>query len=253
MRSRYVIGNWKMHTLPSEAEVLAREIVEHASVPPASEGGIGVVLCPPFTSLNSVIHTLNGSAISVGAQDCHHLAQGAYTGDVSAQALLELGCSYVILGHSERRRYHLETDIQIGQKIAGATEAGLCPIVCVGETAEQRNADLTFRVVESQVTAITHAAGVDAMNGCIVAYEPIWAIGTGVSATANQAQEVHAFVRSHLLSLGVIDISILYGGSVTSSNASELFASADIDGALVGGASLLASSFVSIVEALAKT
>lgn len=257
MKQHIVAGNWKMHTNRSEASDLATGIRNGVAARrlPAS---MDIVVCPPFVWIEHVISSLNGGAgapdarasrIACGAQDCHHESKGAYTGDISAPMIAELGCSYVIVGHSERRQYHGETNEHIAQKVLAALGAGLRPIVCVGETAEERTAGRTADVVGRQIDQITAGAGATAIGASVIAYEPLWAIGTGVAASPEQAQEVHAMIRSRLLQLGASTTPILYGGSVNASNAATFFACPDIDGALVGGASLSADSFMSIIDA----
>jgi len=241
----YVIGNWKMNLLRAQARELTNELLHHGAV---SDAGTTVVICPPVTALGAVAE-LEPVGIVVGAQTCHHASHGAHTGEVSAEMLRDLGCSYVILGHSERRRDQHETDSDIGRKARHAHNAGLRPVVCIGETREQREHEITFDVLTSQLDGILETAGHDAMCASLVAYEPVWAIGTGLAASAEQAQHVHAVVRDHLAMRGIhTHVPLLYGGSVTSSNAAELFACRDIDGALVGGASLKAHEFALIVQ-----
>jgi triosephosphate isomerase len=250
MRTRIVAGNWKMNTCPSDAVVLAQQIAASDRVrtaPPTVE----VVVCPPHTSLSAAGSVLTGTNVRIGAQNCHHERKGAFTGEVSVDALVELGCRYVLVGHSERRRDQHETDALIGRKAAAACAAGLVPIICVGETLDERDAGRTLDVIAVQVRDIVGSAGEDVLRASVIAYEPVWAIGTGRSATPEQAQEVHAMLRADVAARGAASIPLLYGGSVTPETAADLFACQDIDGALVGGASLNAASFTSIVAAAA--
>jgi len=249
MRTRVVAGNWKMNTYPNEATKLVHEIVGDTQTQKAVAAGVRVVIFPPYTSLFAALESTMGHGISVGAQNCHHEGPGAYTGEISAEVLSAIGCSYVIVGHSERRRDQGESNVLIGRKAVHAITNSLTPIICIGETLQERQADATTDVIRKQLSEIIAVVGPDVMQQCVVAYEPVWAIGTGLAATPEQAQQVHALVRHELQSIGAQDVSILYGGSVTDANAEVLFGCDDIDGALVGGASLRASSFVSIVAA----
>ena len=212
------------------------------------------MLCPSFTALAAVSAALEGSAIRLGAQDAHHESHGAYTGEVSIGMLRDAGCSHVIVGHSERRALFGETDESVRSKTAAALAAGVQPIVCVGETLEQRKREATAEVVRAQVTAALRGLG-GSLAEVIVAYEPVWAIGTGRNATAAQVQAVHAVIRRTLAGIATASLAeqvrIQYGGSVKPENAGELFAGADVDGGLIGGASLDASSFAAIVRAAA--
>jgi len=214
-----------------------------------------MLLCPPYVYLPAVHGWLHGSAIALGAQDVADKAgSGAYTGEVSGQMLRDVGCSHVIVGHSERRALYSETDAVVATKFKAAQVAGLVPIVCVGETLEQREAGQTRSVISGQVAAVVDSAGVQAFAKAVVAYEPVWAIGTGRTATPEQAQEVHAFIRGMIAKRDATiaaGLSILYGGSVKGANARDLFAMADIDGGLVGGASLVAAEFLEIFRAAA--
>lgn len=249
MKRMIIAGNWKMHTMPSDAGSLALTIAAADAVGPFTRRGGIVVICPPFLSIPVVAMRLQSTALAVGGQNGHWESTGAYTGEVSAAMLADAGCRYVILGHSERRRDQLEDDDMIGRKTAAAVTAGLTPIICVGESLAEREAGVTVDVVTHQIDGVVAASGVEAMRQSVLAYEPIWAIGTGLAATPEQAQEVHAAVRSHCRSRHGIDIPILYGGSVTDQNADDLFAQPDVNGALVGGASLKAASFNEIIRA----
>jgi triosephosphate isomerase (TIM) len=230
-RSRLVAGNWKMHgsraSIAALLDALVTENRPHSAV------------CVPFPYLAQVAERLRGSAIAWGAQNVSEHAQGAYTGEVSAAMLKEFGCRYAIVGHSERRQLYCETDAQVAAKFAAARSAGITPILCVGETLQEREAGRTEDVVGRQLAAVKFEGGV-------LAYEPVWAIGTGRNATPEQVQAVHAFLRKRVGS----DTPILYGGSVKPQNAPAIFAMPDVDGGLIGGASLVASDFLAIVDAL---
>ncbi len=247
MRTTLVVANWKMNGTIAEARALAAGIRDGLRRP----RGVEVVLCPPFTALGVVGELLAGSPIALGAQNCHWEPAGAFTGEISPRMLVELGCRWVLLGHSERRKEFGEGD-EINRKMQAVLAAGMTPILCVGETGEERRQGLTFTTVEGQLRA--GLAGLDprAIGSCVLAYEPVWAIGTGVNATPAQAAEVHGYLRGLLSELGSKEtaqrVRILYGGSVRPDNAGALSAEPDIDGALVGGASLSAQGFVTIVK-----
>lgn len=248
MRKPIVAGNWKMNKTVVEALKLTEGIKAELS----DVQGVDVVLCPPFTALYAVRQAIQGTAIDLGAQNAHWERSGAYTGEVSVEMLREVGCHYVILGHSERRQYFKETDDMINRKAKAVLAAGLFPIVCVGETLEEREAGRTEQVVTTQVRgSLAGLSGNDLLR-TVIAYEPVWAIGTGRTATPEQAQEVHALIRKLLAELADVHIAqsvrIQYGGSVKPSNAKELFSQPDIDGGLIGGASLEARSFIDIVR-----
>ena len=252
MRTPLVIGNWKMNGTVSEARSLAGGIRDGLKRP----GRVEVVVCPPFTALAAVAETLAGSPIMLGAQNCHPEASGAHTGEIAPPMLVELGCRFVLCGHSERRHELGESDEQINRKVGAAIRHGLTPVLCMGETAEERRQGLTFTTVEGQLRA--GLAGLDAgsLARCVLAYEPVWAIGTGVNATPAQAAEVHGYLRGLVSEVASKEIAqgmrILYGGSVKADNADVLLAENEIDGALVGGASLSASSFIGIVRKAAR-
>ena len=221
-----------------------------------TQGATEIVICPPYPYLGPAAEMVAGSSLCLGAQDLHAAAEGAFTGEVSGAMLRDMGCAYVIVGHSERRQYFGESDELVAAKAEAAIREGLRPIVCVGENETEREAGRQFDVVERQLDAVTARLGTSAMAQVVVAYEPVWAIGTGRTATAAQAQEVHAFVRGQLgrLDAGVAEsVRILYGGSVKAANARELFAQRDIDGGLVGGASLGAAEFAAICMAAEGT
>lgn len=248
MRKKIVAGNWKMNKTAHEAKQLVAEIK-------AALGGfdaVECVLCPPFTDLWVTNEGIQGSPIRMGAQNVHWEKSGAFTGEISAEMLEEKGCTYVIIGHSERRQYFGETDETVNRRTRAALAAGLMPIVCVGELLQEREAGQTFQVVERQVRQ--GLAGLTAADWAriVIAYEPVWAIGTGKTATSAQAQEVHAFIRRILGELAgpaAANIRIQYGGSMKPDNAKELMSQPDIDGGLIGGAALKADSFVAIVKA----
>ena len=244
-----VAGNWKMHTDIDAARALARDVVDSVGDP----GDVTVVVCPPFVSLSAVAAEIAGTPVGLGAQNMHTQDAGAFTGEVSAPMLTSAGCRYVILGHSERRQYFGETDEGVCAKIGQAHAHGLVPIVCVGETLEERKAGKAEEVVGRQLAHSLHGAAPDSPDQLVIAYEPVWAIGTGETATPDQAQEMHAFIRGRLNEqfgeeTGRV-LHILYGGSVKPGNAAELFGRADVDGGLIGGASLKGEDFAAIVSA----
>jgi len=248
MRRKLVAGNWKMHgSLAQNSELL--DAVRSGM---ASMSNIDCAVCVPFPYLSQVQQKLSGSNVKWGAQDVHQLDKGAYTGEVSASMLKDFGCGYAIVGHSERRAYYSESSHLVAEKFLAAQQAGIVPILCVGETLEQREKGITEDVVAEQLDALIQLGGVKALNNAVVAYEPVWAIGTGKTATSEQAQAVHAFIRQRVASQdGQIasGLCILYGGSVKANNAAELFAMPDIDGGLIGGASLVADEFLAICRA----
>ncbi len=248
MRTPLVVGNWKMYGTLAEARPLATGIRDGLK----RLRGVESAVCPPFTALATVGDILKGSHVELGAQNCHWTTSGAHTGEISPPMLTELGCRYVILGHSERRRDMGETDELVNRKLTAAIAAGLTPILCVGETGDERRQGLTFTTVEGQLRAGLAGVPAEAIARCVLAYEPVWAIGTGVNATPGQASEVHGYLRGLISELTTKETSqsvrILYGGSVKADNAAELVTAPEIDGALVGGASLNAQSFVAIVK-----
>jgi len=251
MRQPLVIGNWKMHGSQCTNEVLLDALL------PALAGleGVEVVLCPPSPYLSQVDARLGGTAIALGAQNLNARESGAYTGEVSALMLKDLHCRYVLIGHSERRSLYGETDADTAQKFAAAKAAGLIPVLCVGETLQERHKGETEAVVARQLQAVIDALGIEALGGAVIAYEPVWAIGTGETATPAQAQAVHAFIRRLLAhqSKAIADrVPLLYGGSVKADNAAALFGQADVDGGLVGGASLNAGAFSRICATAAQ-
>src|SRR5919201_3725349 len=238
-RTRLVAGNWKMHGSREQISGLLDEILKADAM-----AGAQCAVCPPFPYLAQVAERLRGTPIAWGAQNVAEHAQGAYTGEVAAAMLAELGCRYVIVGHSERRQLYGESDAQVAAKFAAAQAARLTPILCVGETLAEREAGSTERVVARQLDAVLGKAS---FGEAVLAYEPVWAIGTGRNATPEQAQAVHAFLRGKLNA----DVRILYGGSVKAQNAAAIFAMPDVDGGLIGGASLVADEFLAILRAAA--
>lgn len=248
MRTPLIAGNWKMHKTVGEALALVDRLVPLV----AGVAGVEVAVAPPFTALHAVGQRLAGTPLGLAAQNLCTEDQGAFTGEVSAAMLRDVGCRYVLVGHSERRQLFGETDDGVQAKTAKALAAGLVPVVCVGETLAQRDGGDAHAVVERQVRGALGPLGADVVDRVVVAYEPVWAIGTGRTATSDQAQEIHLHIRTLLCSLGTPErgnrTRILYGGSVKPSNAGELLGQPDVDGALVGGASLDAETFASIVS-----
>jgi len=248
-RKPIVAGNWKMNKTVAEAVALVQEM----KLDIVACKGVEVVVCPPFTALQAVGTAITGTEIGLGAQNMHWEKSGAFTGEVSAEMLRELYCHYVIIGHSERRSLFGETDETVNRKVKTALASNLRPIVCVGETLVQRQAGQTAAVVTTQIQTGLQGIGPDGMKALVVAYEPVWAIGTGLTATPAQAQEVHQLIRGLLKKMAddkiAQGIRIQYGGSVKAANAKELFSQPDIDGGLIGGAALDAASFMSIVKA----
>ena len=244
MRGKLVVGNWKMNGgLAANAALLAMLVTGWKSRPDRQ-----MAVCVPFPYLGQARDVLDGSPIAWGAQDLSMHSAGAYTGDVSGRMIAEFGSRFVIVGHSERRQHHGETDAVVAAKARAALATGLVPIACVGETLSEREAGQWHAVVGRQVDALTDALGSD-LRLAVLAYEPVWAIGTGRTATPEQAQEVHGFVRERLVRAGAPEVMVLYGGSVKAANAAALFAQADVDGGLVGGASLDAAEFLAIAAA----
>ena len=246
MRRKIVAGNWKMNTTPEQGVELAKSVVIGKQ---EVSDLVEFIIFPPFTHLSDVVGVTRGSGVAVGAQNCAAHAKGAYTGEVSASMLAALGVEYVIIGHSERREYYGETSEVLVQKMAQACTNHLIPIYCVGEKLEDREAGKHFDVVRRQITEVVHGLEHEKFVKLIIAYEPVWAIGTGKTATAAQAQEMHAFIREVIREKfgdAADTISILYGGSVNTSNAHDLFCQSDVDGGLIGGASLLSEDFIDI-------
>jgi len=248
MRKILVAGNWKMHGSEAMINELLGTVIDNAGACEAAD----IAVFPPFPYLAQVQSLAAGSPLKWGAQNLNAHTSGAYTGEVGAGMLLEFGCSMVLLGHSERRTLYQETDRQIAEKFTAARNAGLTPVLCIGESLTEREAGATEQVVDRQLDAVLENTGIGGFANAIIAYEPVWAIGTGKTATAGQAQQVHAHIRDKLSALdGTIagQLRILYGGSVNGSNAAELFAERDIDGGLIGGASLKAEDFLAIYNA----
>ena len=246
MRKKLVAGNWKMHG----TREFARRLVDDLRA--AMPEGVDVAVLPPAILLPGLIEAFGGAGIAFGAQDVSEHAQGAYTGELAAAMVAELGARYALAGHSERRLYHGESDALVAAKFVAAQAAGLVPIVCVGETAEDRDQGRTEGVVARQLDAVLERAGAAAFADAVIAYEPVWAIGTGRTATSAQAQEVHAFIRGRIAARDARisgSVRILYGGSVKPGNALELFGQPDVDGGLIGGASLVAADFLAICNA----
>jgi len=248
MRRKIIAGNWKMNGTLAETEALIRALVAGAS----NNDRAQVVICPPFTALETASRLLASSHIALGGQDMSPHEKGAYTGDISAAMLLTVGATYVILGHSERRQYHAESDQLINAKAGQALAAGLTPIICVGETLDEREGGRTETVVGKQLDGTLAGFAADNLKKIIIAYEPVWAIGTGRTATPEMAEAVHCFVRGKLVALdrtAAETVPLLYGGSVNAKNAAGLLSQPNIDGALVGGASLKADEFIAIIKA----
>ena len=248
MRRPFIAGNWKMNGTVAEAEALVQALLPRVG----AVDDVDVVVCPPFLALQAVVDSARGSAVAVYAQTMHEADNGAYTGEVSAPMLTEIDVQGVILGHSERRQYFGETDRALQQKVPKALEAGLTPILCVGETEEERDRGDTERKLRHQVQEALEKVPVDRLSEVVVAYEPIWAIGSGRTATPEQAQEAIAFVRALVQGFDKAagdQVRVLYGGSMKADNAREIVSQPDVDGGLIGGASLDAASFAAIVEA----
>jgi triosephosphate isomerase (TIM) len=248
MRSKVVVGNWKLNGSLAGNEALLKALLRE----PPRNGPAACAICVPYPYLAQAQALLKGSAIAWGAQDCSRFGEGAYTGEVSGKMIAEFGSRYAIVGHSERRTLFGDTDAIVAEKFAAARRAGLTPIFCVGETLAEREGGKTEAVLARQVDALLDKGGAAVLDGAIVAYEPVWAIGTGKTATSRQAEEAHAFIRGRIAAKEAhlaAQVPILYGGSVKAANAAELFAMPDVDGGLVGGASLVAEEFVAIWHA----
>jgi len=248
MRKQFIAGNWKMNLDTKQAAELARALLEAAG----ELGDIEIAVAPVATSISAVIEVLRGSKIAVAAQNCYWESAGAFTGELSPEMIREIGCQHVIIGHSERRQFFGETDETVNKKVHAAFRAGLLPIVCVGESLAEREQGKTMEVVSTQLKQSLRDLRDEQVTQLTVAYEPVWAIGTGKTASPDQAQEVHAFLRGQLMEMfgpGAAEaVRIQYGGSVKAANAAELLSKADIDGALVGGASLKAEDFLGILR-----
>ena len=248
-RKTIIAGNWKMHLNADEAKKFILRLKPKA----VQARWCDVVLCVPFLQIPAAVKAAKGTRIAIGAQNCHYESKGAYTGEISCEMLVEAGVKYVIIGHSERRRDNNETDTTVNKKVLAALQAGLKPIICVGESLEMRDNDVTLDVVRMQVKTALRGVMQDQIRRVTIAYEPIWAIGTGYTATAEQAGEVCSAIREVVRQLYgarlARAVSILYGGSMNTANASELLAQPDVDGGLIGGASLKTESFEDIIEA----
>jgi len=248
MRQSLVVGNWKMNGTRASAESLAKGII----------AGLGsniaaIAICVPYVYLDTVGAVVKNTRLALGAQNVADKPSGAYTGEISAAMLSELNCQYVIVGHSERRSYYGDTNDSVAARFCQAQTQGIIPILCIGETLEQREQDQTFTVIDEQLNAVINLAGIDAFAKAVIAYEPVWAIGTGKTATDEQAQEVHKYIRNYMAAKNrsiAEKLQILYGGSAKPENAKGLFAMPDIDGGLIGGASLDAESFLKIYHSI---
>ncbi|MDA7746035.1 triose-phosphate isomerase [Psychromonas sp.] len=248
MRTPLVMGNWKLYGTKDSITALIKGIKEAAN----TTTNVDVVVCPPAIFIDHVANNINGSRIELGAQDISTNVSGAFTGETSPLMAKEFGAKYSLVGHSECRQHHNDTNAVVAAKFVCAQANGLIPVLCIGETPEERETDKTFSVLEAQLKAVIDVAGIEAFENAVIAYEPIWAIGTGKVATSEQAQEVHAHIRAWLKPQNpsvAQKVQILYGGSVKANNAIELFAQKDIDGGLVGGAALIVEEFIGIIEA----
>ncbi len=248
-RRPMVAGNWKMHG----SMAMTDELVAGIAAAVAEMNNVDTLVCPPYPFIAAAFSRAGTSGLAVGAQDvCEQTGQGAFTGEVNGSMLKEIGCNYALVGHSERREYYAEDDQKVAQKYIAAQSADLVPVLCIGETQSEREAGQTEAVLTRQLRAVIDLAGIASFANAVVAYEPVWAIGTGLTASPDQAQDTHAFIRGIFASEDAIisrDLRILYGGSVKPGNASELFSCADVDGGLIGGASLEAESFTAICAA----
>lgn len=248
MRQSIVMGNWKMNGSRSEGIELANAIIAGLN-----DGDKGIAVCVPSVYLSDIEKVVKDTPLALGAQNVADQASGAYTGEISASMLKECGCSYALVGHSERRSYYGDTNESVAARFCQAQKEGIVPVLCIGETLEERESDTTFAVIDEQLNAVIDMAGIDALANSVIAYEPVWAIGTGKTASDEQAQEVHKYIREQIAakSQSVADnVQIVYGGSVKPDNAKAIFAMPDIDGGLIGGASLDAASFLAIYKAI---
>ena len=250
LRRAVIAGNWKMNKTPAEAKELLSAIT-----PLVCNAGCSVIACVPFVDLSTALEATAGTNIEIGAENCHWEKSGAFTGEISAEMLASMNVKYVIIGHSERRTYFGETDVTVNKRVRAALDAGLSVILCVGETLEQREQGITDELVAMQTKIALGGVSSEELSRIIIAYEPVWAIGTGKTATAEQAQEIHAYIRKVLAAkfgAAAQETAILYGGSCKPSNAAELFAKEDVDGGLIGGAALKAEDFLGIGKGFAK-
>ncbi len=250
-RKAIIAGNWKMNKTPSEAKVLLNDMI-----PLVKDADCEVIACVPYVDLCTALETVKGTNIKIGAENCHWAESGAFTGEISTSMLKEMGVEYVVLGHSERRQYFGETDETVNKRTKAALAAGLKPIVCVGELLWERECDITEEVIARQIKLDLFDVSAEDVKKTVIAYEPVWAIGTGKTATADQAEEVCAFIRATLAKLYSEEVAqavtIQYGGSMNDSNADELLSKTNVDGGLIGGASLVAEKFAAIVKAASK-
>lgn len=244
MAKPLLAGNWKMYGTAKSAAKLASQIADYKGEKPE------IMVFPSYVCIPAVASVLSESAgIVFGAQSLSQYKEGAYTGEISGQMLVDIGCSHVLVGHSERRTYNAENNELVAEKFAAAINSGLTPILCVGETLQQRQENIQLQVIKAQITAVIEKVGLQAVCDAIIAYEPVWAVGTGETATPDQAQQVHGFIRAELGENGC-STQLLYGGSINANNAADLFTQPDIDGGLVGGASLEAEHFMEIAQQL---
>ncbi|MGB2180319.1 MAG: triose-phosphate isomerase [Porticoccaceae bacterium] len=246
MAKPLLAGNWKMHGTAQTAAKLAADLANSSGDYPE------LIVFPPYVCIPAVVtELLAAKNIAIGAQNISHHSEGAFTGEISGKMLADIGCSYVLVGHSERRTYCLESNQLVAEKFAAAKRSGLIPILCVGETLQQRQDGQELQIIKSQLDAVVDLVGLDSVCDAIIAYEPVWAVGTGETATPEQAQQVHGFIRENLGENGM-DTQILYGGSINADNAAALFAQPDLDGGLVGGASLEAEHFLNIAQQIVE-
>ncbi len=248
MRQSLVMGNWKMNGSRSEGLALANAIAAGLK-----DGDQGIAVCVPYVYLSDVQGAIESTPLALGGQNVADQSSGAYTGEISAAMLKECGCTYALVGHSERRSYYGDTDESVATRFCQAQKEGITPVLCIGETLEERESDTTFAVIDRQLNAVINMAGIDALADSVIAYEPVWAIGTGKTASDEQAQEVHKYIRQQIAAKSQVvadKIQILYGGSVKPDNAKAIFAMPDIDGGLIGGASLDAESFLAIYQSI---
>ena len=250
-RKAIIAGNWKMNKTPKEAKELLNAIT-----PLVKDAGCEVIACVPYVDLATALEATEGTNVKIGAENCHWAESGAFTGEISTGMLKEMGVEYVVLGHSERRQYFAETDETVNKRTKAALAAGLKPIVCVGELRWERECNITEEVIARQIKLDFFGISADDLKKCIIAYEPVWAIGTGKTATADQAEEVCAFIRATIAKLysqaDADAVTIQYGGSMNDGNADELLSKTNVDGGLIGGASLVAEKFAAIVKAASK-
>ncbi len=251
VRKAVIAGNWKMNKTPAEAKELLSQIT-----PLVKDADCEVIACVPFVDLQTALETTQGTNVKIGAENCHWAESGAFTGEISANMLKAMGIEYVIIGHSERRQYFGETDVTVNKRVRAALDAGLTVILCVGELLSEREQGITAETVSLQTKVALQGVTADELSRIIIAYEPVWAIGTGLTATADQAEEVCAIIRNVLADLYcdkcAQGVTIQYGGSMNDANAAELLSKENVDGGLIGGASLVAEKFAAIVEAASK-